>query len=35
MHQTFLNNQCIVTLTFDCLTLKPIEYILNSWGVFV
>ena len=33
--KTIFNNQCIVTLTFDLLTPKPVRHILNSWGVFV
>ena len=32
---TVFTNQCIVTLTFDLMTQKPIGHILNPWGVFV
>ena len=32
MQETIFSNPCIVTLTFDLLTLKSIESILDSWG---
>ena len=32
MQETIFSNPCIVTLTFDLLTLKSIGSILDSWG---